>query len=74
MTEKNGSKYKTSYAPTYKAERPKVKLNTRIGLARHKALIAAERKEEAKAAVIRIPRKWQKHDREMEKMLEGCAI
>ena len=62
------------YAPVYKAERPKVRLNTRRGLLRHKAKVAAERAEERKAQVIRIPRKWRDQEREMEEMTRGCRV
>lgn len=65
-----------SYAPVYKAERPKVPLNTRIKLNRQKVKKAAERAEErkAEAQLRRIPRKYREQERQMEEMTRGCRV
>lgn len=61
------------YAPVYKAERQKVKLNTRRRMHAHKLARQAEREAERRAeqALAVVPRKWLKHTREMEAMTSG---
>jgi len=64
-----------NYAPVYKERRRKVKLNTRRGLNRQKVKKAKEAAAERKAeqALRRLPRKWKKHDAEMDAMLKGVT-
>lgn len=61
------------YVPTTGArDRQKTQAWTKRKLQKNRREADAERKEEAKAEVFRLPRKYVEQGREMARMTEGC--